>query len=407
MMNTKEHIIKIGRAMLALGLQNTHCGNISVREGDEFYITKTGSMKGHLEERDIVLPGLDEPKTGLFQASSETGTHREILRYAKAAMHAHSLPATLISYTTDTIEPLDFLGKSYLRSVPVAAFEYPVGSKEMEEEIPNRLRQASAVVVKTHGPFVRGNSLNEAFFNLCIVDYSSEILLNMAMLGVDRSRVQELHYPHSKVYKEPKDFKATKDGELIRQFKRTASDIFTMKLSPFHTGSLSVEDGNEMLFASAVSSPETFENEIVRKKIEEEEDDFFKNLHRAVYTHSSAKSAILTHSPYAMIQSFCMLSKGMDRIVPIDAEGGYLYPAVPVVLPDTDMKSIIRKAEKYKMVVLAGLGVLAVGHTPGHTIHHVSSLKNICYLKTQLELMERVGVVKDADAYLDERGKKW
>ena len=111
-MNTKEHIIKIGRAMLALGLQNTHCGNISTIVDGEFYITKTGSMKGHLEERDIVLPGMDEPKTGIFQASSETGTHREILRYARAAMHAHSLSATLLSYTTDTIEPLDFLGKN-------------------------------------------------------------------------------------------------------------------------------------------------------------------------------------------------------------------------------------------------------------------------------------------------------
>jgi ribulose-5-phosphate 4-epimerase/fuculose-1-phosphate aldolase len=224
---------------------------------------------------------------------------------------------------------------------------------------------------------------------------------------VDPSGIAALNYPSMKAYEEPKNFKATKDSELIRQFKRTASDIFSMKLSPFHTGSLSVEDGNEMLYSSSLSSSSDFENEIVRDKIEKEEDDFFKNLHRAVYTHSSAKSAIFTHSPFAMIQSFCVLSKGMDRVIPVDAEGGYLYPAVPVVMPDTDMKSIIRKAEKYKMVVLAGLGVLAIGHTPGHTIHHVSSLKNICYLKTQLELMERVGVVEDADAYLDERGKNW
>ncbi|MEA2006427.1 MAG: class II aldolase/adducin family protein, partial [Acidobacteriota bacterium] len=76
---TKEQIIKIGRAMLALGLQNTHSGNISIRMGEDMYITKTGSMKGHLEERDIVISGLKEPKFGLFQASSEIGTHQKIL----------------------------------------------------------------------------------------------------------------------------------------------------------------------------------------------------------------------------------------------------------------------------------------------------------------------------------------
>ncbi len=37
----KESIIKAGKAMLAVGLQNTHCGNISVRVNDEIFITKT------------------------------------------------------------------------------------------------------------------------------------------------------------------------------------------------------------------------------------------------------------------------------------------------------------------------------------------------------------------------------
>jgi L-fuculose-phosphate aldolase len=404
---TKEHMIKIGWAMLTLGLQNTHCGNISTRVGDEIYITKTGSMKGHLEERDIILPGLNEPKTGLFQASSETGIHREILKHAKAALHAHSLPATLLSFIAEEIVPLDFIGRQYLRSIPVAEFEYPVGSKEMEKKIPGVLRKVSAMIVKTHGPFVRGSSLNEAFFVLCAVHYSSEILLNLRILDVDLIKLPELRYPETGGYKSPEGVKETKDKELVRQFKRTSSDVFTMRLSPFHSGSLSVEDGNEMLYSPCVSSPDYFENEIVREKINEEDDDFFKNMHRSVYRYSSAKSAIFTHSPFAMIQSIKMLSEGGDRIIPIDAEGGYLYPAIPVMLPDADMRTVVEKAERYKMVVLAGMGVLAIGHTPGHTIHHNSSLRNICYLKTQLEIMEKVGAVDDVARYLDERGKNW
>jgi len=66
--NIKSDMIKIGRAMLDLGLQNTHSGNISVREGNDLFITKTGSMKGHLEalgmKSDMISRSLNEGFSG-------------------------------------------------------------------------------------------------------------------------------------------------------------------------------------------------------------------------------------------------------------------------------------------------------------------------------------------------------
>jgi len=107
------------------------------------------------------------------------------------------------------------------------------------------------------------------------------------------------------------------------------------------------------------------------------------------------------------VQGFRSLWAGEDRIIPIDAEGGYLYPAVPIVLPDEDLEVIIKKAERYKMVLIAGIGVLAIGHTPTHCIHHNSSLRNISLLKTQLEIMEKTGLVSDISRFLDKRGVAW
>jgi len=407
MYEIKKQMINIGKAMLALDLQNTHSGNISALHDREMYVTKTGSMKGHLKERDIVIPGIEEPKSGLFQASSETGTHRKILKYARSAIHAHSLPTTLVSFLVEEIRPFDFLGKRYLYSVPVVEFEYPVGSLEMEEKIPEILRKKPAVVVKKHGPFVRASSLNEAFFFLCIVDYSSEILLHLKILGADLSKSSNLCYPEVSRYKNPYSFKGTEDKELISQFQRTSSDAFELKLSPFHTGSLSVRDGNQMIYCPNLSSPEYIKNDLMRIEIDEDREDFFIRLHQTVYRYSSEKSVIFTHSPYAMIQSLEMVGEGCDRIIPVDAEGGYLYPAIPVVLPDEEMRVLVEKAVKYKIVVLAGLGALAVGHTPGDTIHHSSSLRNICYLKSKLQMMNKVGIVGDVATYVDERGKNW
>ena len=48
-----------------------------------------------------------------------------------------------------------------------------------------------------------------------------------------------------------------------------------------------------------------------------------------------------------------------------------------------------------------------MGHTPGHSIHHNSSLKNIAYLKTKLQIMGKLGRIKSANDFESERGKNW
>lgn len=403
----KDQMIKIGRACLVLGLQNSHCGNLSARVEDEIFITKSGSMKGLLEERDIIAPGLYEPKTGLFQASSETGTHRRILEYSGAVIHAHSLPATLISFISDEVTPLDFLGKRFLDQIPVVEFEYPVGSREMELRIPEVLKDHVSMIIKTHGPLTRGSDLFEAFFLMSLVDYCSDILLNMRMVVDIPDIIRNLSFPVIPDYSTPGGFRATKDEELITQFKKIGSILFSLKLSPFHTGSISVRDGKEMLYAPGASSPNDLDTDILRININDDVEDYFVSLHQSVYRYSHSQAAIFSHSPFGVVQSFKALIRDNDRIIPVDAEGGYLYPAIPVMMPDENLQEVIKKAESYKMVVLAGMGCLAMGQTPGHCIHHNSSLRNICFLKTQLELMERVDIAHDIDRFLDKRGLDW
>lgn len=395
--------------MLALGLQNTHSGNISVRWGKDFFITKTGSMKGHLEDRDIILVGLEEPRSGLFQASSETGTHQKILSFSGAAMHAHSLASVLLSYRHSSLQPVDALGKLYLQEIPIIEFEYPVGSPEMERDIPLCLQKYPAMIVKTHGPFTHGRTIEEAFFRLTVLDYSARILLWLELMGSDLEKLTELNYPPLPEFESASGESATRDEELINQFQRTALDVFHLELSPFQTGSLSVRNGQEMLYSPRLSTPPGFlaYQEIKRIPLEQETDDYFIQLHQAVYRYSSAKAAIFTHSPWGMIQALHQWSQGRDRLIPVDAEGGYFYPAIGLAPPREELTRIIDLATRYKMVVLPGLGVLAIGHTPGYVIHHVSSLKNICFLLSHLQVMHRLGLVEDIGESLDKKGRDW
>jgi ribulose-5-phosphate 4-epimerase/fuculose-1-phosphate aldolase len=263
------------------------------------------------------------------------------------------------------------------------------------------------MVVKSHGPFVRGANLCEAFFYLNLVNHSADILLHLGLLGIIHPWPGEARFPRMGEYRRPDDIRDVIDPVLLHQFRRAAYDVFHLKLSPFHTGSLSVQDGREMLITPALSVPEDMPFDIRRLPVDLDGDDYFESLHRAVYRYSNAKAALFTLSPEAMVQSFRSLVRGEDRIIPMDAEGGYLYPAVPVVAPDESLKRIVEKAVRYKMVAIAGLGVLAIGHTPGHTIHHNSSMKNICYFRTQLEIMQKLGKIPDFDRYLCEKGKTW
>lgn len=403
----KQEIITIGRAMLSLGYQNTHSGNISVRAGDQMYITKTGSMKGHLEERDICLPGLFEPQYGLFQSSSETGEHRAVLQYAGAMIHAHCFPVVNLSYMANEVRLLTAWGRQFLHSVPVVAFEFPVGSREMEEQIPQILERHPAMIVKTHGPFVRGADLAEAFFHLCLVDFSSDVDLQLRLLHADPPELPEGVFPTLPAYRRPRGVHETGDIVLIGQFRRTAHDLFHMKLSPFHTASLSVQDGGEMLYSDALSVPDELPFDIHRFSLAADDDDFFRTLHRTVYRRSNAKAALFTLSPEAAALGLRALGRGEDRIIPVDAEGAYFYPAVPVLGPQASAEAIVEKAVRYKMVVIAGLGVLAIGHTPGHTIHHNSSIKSLCHFRSQLETAVRLGQVAAVEPYLCQKGKNW
>jgi len=405
MKRIKEDIIRIGRAMLALGMQNSHSGNISVRYGDQMWITKTGSMKGHLQENDIVNPGFSQPQYGIFQASSETGTHRRVLQTAGAAIHAHSISATLLSYLIDEFKPRDLPGRQYLETVPVVNFEYPVGSREMEEQIPRVLEEHPAMIIKTHGPVVRGANLTEAFFRLCMLDYAAAVDLNLRRLRLAPALLPPP--PGWPDYQEVRDRRDTSDEELHRQFKRVAADLFAHRLSPFHTGSMSVRDGKEMLYCPGASVPPDLPLEIRRLSLDRAPRDFFQGLHQAAYRCGHCQAVLFTHSPEAMVQGFVTGSRGEDRIIPMDAEGGYLYPAIPVVTPDLEPEKIVKAAERYKMVMILGTGVLALGHTPTHCLHHSSSIRNICLIRNQLLLMENQKLIEDIDRFADKRGTDW
>ena len=429
----------IGAAALALNMENSHSGNISMLATvpgcaePALYITKTGSKLGHLQDRDVCAPGLDKITCGVFQASSETNIHRGILKNANAglptgqagaAMHAHVLTAILISYNIESIKPIDRLGAYHLAEVPSVRFEFPVGSQEMVDKIPPLLKDHKIMIVKTHGAFGRGASLKEVFYNMALLEYSAKVIFYATTLGVDIKRIQsqlpaglKAMYPFAPPdYSETLDSRCDADDQGIRrQFEETCQDIFYLELSPFHTGSASVRDGQTMLYAPKASTPKGLPGPILRIAIAPEAkidpglilDAHEVETHRHLYAHSRVNAVLHTLSPQATAQAFYAIDRGADRIIPADAEGGYLYPAIPVLDSHPALDALTAKVVKYKMAAVKGEGIWSGGNTLGYTLHHPSSAKNISYLRNYLNIMHRLGMGPDVKSQENEKGREW
>jgi L-fuculose-phosphate aldolase len=137
-------------------------------------------MLGYLNENDIVkLPIFYETVKDKI-ASTELLVHREIYKKtdAKAIIHAHPIYAVVISFIVDNMfVPVDNEGKLFLGEVPVLEVEKASGSKELAEELSETFinKSKKIVIVKKHGSFAIGNSLNQALKLTSDLEFCSKV----------------------------------------------------------------------------------------------------------------------------------------------------------------------------------------------------------------------------------------
>ena len=403
----------IGAASLKYDIENSHSGNIAMKWLDEegtplIAITATGCQLGDLEIEQICFPGLDKTTYGYYKASSETDIHAAILSIpgTYGSMHGHTKYATIetmddrakpLKEPLPPLRPIDSLGFYHLRKeVPVRWYRIPVGSREMVEYIPSDLRDHLATIVQGHGTFVKGHSVEHAFYNLCLVENSGYILHLTRHLGIDVSRLQDriYHSPERFFSKSPKpyvtesnhrcDFKDEPD--TVSNFLKTGRRIFESRLSPFHTGSISLRCVDTILYAPKASMPEGLPSPLLELPLQPERGDDIELLtHKLIYQESALQCVIHTYVPEAEAMIHYIYPHEelpRNRIVPIDGEGGFLYLVIPVLPPEVDSDTLIRNLVVYNIVIIQGGGVWSVGEQAlSEVLHHPSSLKDICFYR--------------------------
>lgn len=168
----------VGKALFQEGLNTSHSGNMSVRLDGAILITRRGAMLGRLKEEDLMEIKIDRESERDTLASSELPVHRAIYKKTswRAIVHCHPPLAIALSLKRGRIVPLDVEGSYHLGEIPVLFSHNPVGSKEIAEEIAELMKDRRIIMVKAHGSFSAGDTLEEAYHLSSCLEHSCRII---------------------------------------------------------------------------------------------------------------------------------------------------------------------------------------------------------------------------------------
>jgi L-fuculose-phosphate aldolase len=174
-----EMIRAIGRDLYTANMISSHGGNISVRLGDRLVIKRRGAMLGNLKQDDLVETGIEKNDSGVALASTELIVHRAVYMNtpALAVIHCHPRTAIAFSLSRDELVPIDNEASYLLKKIPVVTEEFASGSPEMANKVANALKDYKIIMLRGHGSFAVGSTLEEAFHWSSTLEESCQIEL--------------------------------------------------------------------------------------------------------------------------------------------------------------------------------------------------------------------------------------
>ena len=164
---------RIGKRLFAEHLVGGNFGNISIRRGKEgFFIKRSGAFLDVATEPVFVTFKGDAPP----EASSEYRVHLEVYKQTshEAVVHAHPPYAIAASLVMDEIVPEDSEGRMFCPKIPVV--QGAPGSQEIAENVTRSLISSKLVIVRGHGTFAAGKTLDEAYVYTSLAEHSCRIL---------------------------------------------------------------------------------------------------------------------------------------------------------------------------------------------------------------------------------------
>ena len=171
----KQELIRYYRWLRQYGNNDSHSGNASVREGDRIWVTPTGACADTLTEADLVACPLEGPCPE--GASLDAPLHQQVYHanpHARAVLHSHGPYSVAVTLGGEDFVPLDFEGQYYFPRVPVIDIPYDDYVVRAPAAVARALADHPVAVVRGHGVYACGETLNLAYKWTCSLELSAK-----------------------------------------------------------------------------------------------------------------------------------------------------------------------------------------------------------------------------------------
>lgn len=171
---------------------------------------------------------------------------------------------------------------------------------------------------------------------------------------------------------------------VLAQFQVVGGDLFVRGLTTSHGGNMSIRrDDRIIITRSGCMLGHIGERDLVEAGIDDSDTPENASseiaVHRAIYRNTDATAIVHAHPSYAIA-----LSIVDDKIEPLDVEGSYYMPSVPIIgrgekvyggkMADEIAKALIDN----RAAVIYAHGSFAAGRDLYEALHYTSTLEESC-----------------------------
>ncbi len=169
-------LVRYFRWLRKYGLNDSHSGNASCRDGDTVWITPTGCCADTLAAGDLLpVQSGAGPPTG---ASLDAHLHLEVYRRVAGAMavfHSHGPYSIAMTMNGEDFDPPDFEGRHYFGRVPVLSIPQEAYVDRSPTLVARALATERIAIVRGHGVYAWGTTIDQAYKWTCSLESSARI----------------------------------------------------------------------------------------------------------------------------------------------------------------------------------------------------------------------------------------
>ena len=158
------------------GINDSHSGNASLRDGDTIWVTPTGACADTLSETDLVACTLD----GTIGAGASLDAPLHVAVYqrnprATCVLHSHGPYTLALTMDGQDFVPVDFEGQYYFDVIPVLSIAFADYLADAPQQVARSLAQHRICVVRGHGIYAQAETINLAYKWTCTLEHIAKI----------------------------------------------------------------------------------------------------------------------------------------------------------------------------------------------------------------------------------------